>query len=71
MFIISCFFFKFDRKKKYEKLIKIILKMEIHQRNNNISKDVQLYKIADSSNNQQKIKIVKASPVKNENKGFL
>jgi len=44
--------------------------MEIHQRNNNISKDVQLYKIADSSNNQQKIKIVKASPVKNENKGL-
>ena len=45
--------------------------MEIHQRNNNISKDVQLYKIADSSNNQQKIKIVKASPLKNENRGFL
>ena len=45
--------------------------MEIHQKNSTISKDVQLYKITDSSNNQQKIKIVKASPVKSENKGFL
>lgn len=45
--------------------------MEIHQKNNNMSKGVQLYKIADSSNNQQNIKIVKASPVKNENKGLI
>lgn len=44
--------------------------MEIPPKNNNVSKNVQLYKIADPSNNQTKIKIVKASPVKNENKGF-
>ena len=46
------------------------LKMEVHQINNNLSKDVQLYKIVDSSHNQQNIKTIKASPSKNENKGF-